>query len=116
MNVQLVLEAARRIQAAQSSAELRKESGTSLITVLTIIATVATLLLDVVPQEWTIVAAILAAVAAGVNLYVSRFTVPALTDGQRDKLAREAAEVEIEKELSTPAPLPVYDGPTSEEG
>ena len=108
MNIDIVRGIAKAVQNKQTKGELRKESSSSLVTVLGVVALIATALIDVVPAEWTIFAAILSGIAAGVNFYITRFTVPAITDGQINRLEAEAA-VQMNQVTAPEPSLPVHD-------
>lgn len=107
MDIGQVAGALERLRDGQSRARLRSNSGSSLITLLGLLATGATALVDVVPAEYSWVAAILTGVAAAVSFYIDRFTVPAITPGQTEEILNEvAAEVQ-------PPELGVYDMPST---
>ena len=49
-------------------------------------------------------------------MVVARFTVPALTQGQQQKLVAEAERIETaDADAARPVTLPVYTGPTVEQ-
>jgi len=114
LNPDIVRLAAERIQQSQSTATLRKESSTSLVTLLGVLATVLVSIIPAIPPEWSLAAAIATGLASAINYYISRFTVPALTDGQKHQLETEARHVETLAQEA--AGFPVYDQPSTADG
>lgn len=107
MDIGQVAGVLERLRDGQSRARLRSNSGSSLITLLGLLATGATALVDVVPAEYSWVAAILTGVAAAVSFYIDRFTVPAITPGQTTEILSAVAAEAAASELG------VYDMPST---
>lgn len=104
--------AAKNIRFTQSPLALRKESLTALAALLVWVATLVAENVDAIPAVAGAAGQILGVVASCVAFGVSRFTVPALTRGQQQRLIAETQRLEVE---SQPHALPVYTGPTVDE-
>lgn len=117
------VEAVKRATAAKRSSqswlETRKESLSALVATIMWVATLVADNAGNVPDEVGQVGAMLATVCSVAVVLIARFTVPALTHGQADQLAREAhwneREDQLAGEAARPAELPVYTGPTTAE-
>ena len=115
------VEAVKRATAAKRSSqswlETRKESVSALVATIMWVATLIADNAGSVPEEVGQVGAVLATICSVAVVLIARFTVPALTRGQAEQLAREAhwneREDEIAAENARPAALPVYTGPTT---
>lgn len=117
------VEAVRRATAAKRSSqswlETRKESLSALVATILWVATLVADNASAVPEEVGQVGAMLATICSVAVVLIARFTVPALTRGQAEQLAREAhwneREDQLAVEAARPAALPVYTGPTTAE-
>ena len=107
MNPNIVSMAVQNIRAQQTHGQLRKESNSSLVTLLGVVLTIVTTVVEAVPEEYAWVAAILTGVAAAISYYIDRFTVPAITPSQHRAIEEEARR--IEPIVNAEASLPVYD-------
>lgn len=103
------------VRDAQSSGQLRKESGSALVSLLTWLAVSGAVLIEQIPEEWSVAALILGALVGAANVYVARFTEPAVTQMQQDRILREVDRVEAaETVAAAPAELPVYRGESTQ--
>lgn len=101
--------AADNLRARQSPLQLRKESLTALTALVVWVCTLIADNIAAIPAEAGVVGTILGVVASGVAYGVARFTVPALTKGQEQRLIAEAERVETaEQEAAAPLTLPTY--------
>lgn len=107
MNPNIVALAVQNLRAEQSNGKLRKESNSSLITLLGVILTIITTVTGSIPDEYGWLAAALTGVAAAISYYIDRFTVPAFTNGQQKALEAEAQR--LAPLVNAEASLPVYD-------
>ena len=107
MNPNIVSLAVQNLRAEQSNGQLRKESNSSLITLLGVILTIITTVTGSIPDEYGWLAAALTGVAAAISYYIDRFTVPAFTHGQQKALEAEAQR--LAPLVNAEASLPVYD-------
>lgn len=115
------VEAVKRATAAKRSSqswlETRKESLSALVATIMWVATLIADNAGNVPDEVGQVGAMLATICSVAVVLIARFTVPALTRGQAEQLAREAhwneRDDERAAETARPAELPVYTGPTT---
>ena len=72
-------------------------------------------LIEQIPEEWSVAALILGALVGAANVYVARFTEPAVTQMQQDRILREVDRVEAaEAVAAAPAALPVYRGESTQ--
>ena len=97
------------VRAKQSHGKLRKESGAALGSLLTWLAASGVVLLEQVPEEWSIVALALGGLVGVANVYVARFTEPAVTAAQQKRIVREAYKLEGLEAVQDSVNLPVYD-------
>ena len=106
--------AVENVRRTQSPLALRKESLSALIALVVWVATLIVDNIDAIPAE-TGAAGDVLGVAASLAAYgLARFTVPALTHGQQQKLVAEAERVErADQDAARPVTLPVYTGPTT---
>lgn len=103
------------VRDAQSSGKLRKESSSALVSLLTWLAVAGAVLIEQIPEEWSVAALILGALVGAANVYVARFTEPAVTQMQQDRILREVDRVEAaETVAAAPAELPVYRGESTQ--
>lgn len=103
------------VRDAQSAGKLRKESGSALVSLLTWLAVSGAVLIEQIPEEWSVAALILGALVGAANVYVARFTEPAVTQMQQDRILREVDRVEAaEAVAAAPAELPVYRGESTQ--
>lgn len=108
-------QAIEAIRATQSAGQLRKESGSALVSLLTWLAVSGAVLIEQIPEEWSVAALILGALVGAANVYVARFTEPAVTQMQQDRILREVDRVEAaEAVAAAPAELPVYRGESTQ--
>ena len=108
MSQTTVQRAADNVRRAQTPLQLRKESLSALAALLVWVATIIAENIDSIPLDGT-AGQIIGVVASAVAYGVARFTVPALTKGQEQKLIAEAERVETaEKEATAPLTLPTY--------
>lgn len=103
------------VRASQPAGKLRKESGSALVSLLTWLAVSGAVLIEQIPEEWSVAALILGALVGAANVYVARFTEPAVTQMQQDRILREVDRVEAaEAVAAAPAALPVYRGESTQ--
>lgn len=103
------------VRDAQSAGKLRKESSSALVSLLTWLAVSGAVLIEQIPEEWSVAALILGALVGAANVYVARFTEPAVTQMQQDRILREVDRVEAaETVAAAPAELPVYRGESTQ--
>lgn len=108
-------QAIEAVRASQSAGKLRKESGSALVSLLTWLAVSGAVLIEQIPEEWSVAALILGALVGLANVYVARFTEPAVTQMQQDRILREVDRVETaEAVAAAPAALPVYRGESTQ--
>ena len=108
-------QAIEAIRDAQSAGQLRKESGSALVSLMTWLAVSGAVLIEQIPEEWSVAALILGALVGAANVYVARFTEPAVTQMQQDRILREVDRVEAaEAVAAAPAELPVYRGESTQ--
>lgn len=104
-----VARAIEMVRAEQSRGKLRKESGTALGALLTWLAASGMAIIEQVPDEWSIVALALGALVGVANVYVARFTEPAVTESQQKRIVREVERLEEWQQASdSRVELPVY--------
>lgn len=116
MSQNTVERAAQNVRRTQAPIALRKESLSALAALVVWVATLIADNLDTLPAVAGNVGQILGIVASVVAYGVARFTVPALTQGQQQKLVAEAERVEkADADAARPVTLPVYTGPTVDE-
>lgn len=106
--------------ASQSWLETRKESLSALVATIMWVATLIADNVGAVPDEVGQIGYMLATTCSVAVVIIARFTVPALTRGQAEQLAREAhwneREDQLAAEAARPVALPVYTGPTTTAG
>lgn len=103
------------IRRAQTPLQVRKESLSALAALLVWVATIIADNVDTIPIDGT-AGQIIGVIASAVAYGVARFTVPALTHGQEQKLIAEAERLEqVERDAAKPVTLPIYTGPSSTE-
>lgn len=108
-------QAIEAVRASQSAGKLRKESGSALVSLMTWLAVSGAVLIEQVPEEWSVAALTLGALVGAANVYVARFTEPAVTQMQQDRILREVDRVETaEAVAAAPAALPVYRGESTQ--
>lgn len=108
-------QAIESVRAGQSSGKLRKESGAAFASLMTWLAVSGAVLVDQIPEEWSVAALVLGALVGAANVYVARFTEPAVTQKQEERILREVDRVEAEREAAAaPAELPVYRGESTQ--
>ena len=108
-------QAIEAVRASQSGGKLRKESGSALVSLMTWLAVSGAVLIEQVPEEWSFAALVLGALVGAANVYVARFTEPAVTQMQQDRILREVDRVETaEAVAAAPAVLPVYRGESTQ--
>lgn len=107
-------------RASQSWLETRKESLSALVATIMWVATLIADNVGAVPDEVGQIGYMLATTCSVAVVIIARFTVPALTRGQAEQLAREAhwneREDQLAAEAARPVALPVYTGPTTTAG
>lgn len=104
-----VARAIEMVRAKQSRGKLRKESGTALGALLTWLAASGMVIIEQVPDEWSIVALVLGALVGVANVYVARFTEPAVTESQQERIVREVEKLEEwQQAADSRVELPVY--------
>ena len=107
--------AVENVRRTQSPLALRKESLSAIVVLVAWVATLITDNIDSIPVAGT-TAQIVGTAASIIAVVVTRFTVPALTQGQQQKLVAEAERVEkADADAARPVTLPVYTGPTVDE-
>ena len=108
--------AVENVRRTQSPLTLRKESLSALAALVVWVATLIADNIATIPTAAGNVGQVLGLVASVVAYGVARFTVPALTQGQQQKLVAEAQRIEhADAEAARPVTLPVYTGPTVEQ-
>lgn len=113
MSQHTVERAAQNVRRTQTPLALRKESLSALAALVVWVATLIADNLDTLPAVAGNVGQVLGIVASVVAYGVARFTVPALTQGQQQKLVAEAERIDRDdEEAARPVTLPVYTGPT----
>lgn len=113
MSRNTVERAAQNVRRTQSPLALRKESLSAFVVLVAWVATLITDNIDSIPVAGT-TAQIVGTIASIIAVVVARFTVPALTHGQQQKLVAEAERVErADQDAARPVTLPVYTGPTT---
>ena len=116
MSQNTVERAAQNVRREQSPLALRKESLSALVVFLTWVVTLIAENVDSIPATAGAVGQIAGVAVSAVALWIARFTVPALTEGQEQKLVAEAQRIETaDAEAARPVTLPVYTGPTVEQ-
>lgn len=116
MSRNAVERAAQNMRRTQTPLALRKESLSALAALVVWVATLIADNLDTLPTAAGNVGHIIGIVASVIAYGVARFTVPALTHGQQQKLVAEAERVErADQDAARPITLPVYTGPTVEQ-
>lgn len=116
MSQNTITRAVENVRRTQTPLALRKESLSALAALVVWVATLIADNLDTLPAVAGNVGHILGVVASVVAYGVARFTVPALTQGQEQKLVAEAQRIEhADAEATRPVTLPVYTGPTVDE-
>ena len=115
MSMTVTKQAIETIRASQSAGQLRKESGSALVSLLTWLAVSGAVLIEQIPEEWSVAALVLGALVGAANVYVARFTEPAVTKSQEDRILREVDRVETAAAVAAaPAVLPVYRGESTQ--
>lgn len=109
-NVFEVVRAIERVRSNQSHGKLRKESGTALGSLMAWLAASGMVLIDQIPHEWSVAALILGALVGVANVYVARFTEPAVTASQQQRIVREMEKIQEWEAANSHVELPVYDG------
>lgn len=105
--------AVENVRSHQSPLALRKESLSALTALLVWLATIIADNVDTIPLDGT-TGQVIGVIASAVAYGVARFTVPAITHGQEQKLVAEAERLEqVERDAAKPITLPTYTGPTS---
>lgn len=108
--------AVENVRRTQSPLALRKESLSALIALVVWVATLIVDNIDAIPATTGAAGDVLGVAASLVAYGLARFTVPALTQGQQQKLVAEAERVEkADQDAARPVTLPVYTGPTVEQ-
>lgn len=115
MTPSTVERAAKNIRRTQSPLALRKESLTALVVLVAWVATLITENIDTIPVAGT-TAQIIGTIASVIAFCVARFTVPALTRGQQQRLVAETQRVAQAETAATPPALPVYGLASTSEG
>lgn len=101
--------AVENVRRTQSPLALRKESLSALVALAVWVATLIVDNIDTIPATTGAAGDILGVVASLVAYGLARFTVPAVTEGQEQKLIAEAERVEnAEQEAAAPLTLPTY--------
>lgn len=117
MNTNTLERAAQGVRSKQSSLALRKESLSALAALLAWVVTLIAENADTIPAAAGTVGQVVAVATSALAFGISRFTVPALTRGQQQRLVAEAERIELADSVAAkPATLPVYTGPTVNEG
>lgn len=105
--------AVENVRRTQSPLALRKESLSALIALIVWVATLIVDNIDAIPATTGAAGDVLGVAASLVAYGLARFTVPALTQGQQQKLVAEAERIETaDADAARPVTLPVYTGPT----
>lgn len=113
MSQNAVERAAQNVRRTQAPLALRKESLSALAALVVWVATLIADNIATLPAAAGNVGQVLGLVASVVAYGVARFTVPALTKGQQQKLVAEAERIETaDADAARPVTLPVYTGPT----
>lgn len=113
MSQNTVERAAQNVRRTQSPLALRKESLSALIALIVWVATLIVDNIDAIPATTGAAGDVLGVAASLVAYGLARFTVPALTKGQQQKLVAEASRIETaDADAARPVTLPVYTGPT----
>ena len=108
--------AVENVRRTQSPLALRKESLSALVALVVWVATLIVDNIDAIPAATGAAGDVLGVVASLVAYGLARFTVPAVTKGQEQKLVAEAQRIEhADAEATRPVTLPVYTGPTVEQ-
>jgi len=116
MSQTTVTRAVENVRRTQAPLALRKESLSALAAVVVWVTTLIADNIATIPTAAGNVGQILGLIASVVAYGVARFTVPALTQGQQQKLVAEAERVErADADAARPVTLPVYTGPTVEQ-
>lgn len=116
MSQNTVERAAQNVRRTQAPLALRKESLSALAALVVWVATLIADNIATIPTAAGNVGQVLGLAASVVAYGVARFTVPALTQGQQQKLVAEAERIDRDDEEATrPVTLPVYTGPTVEQ-
>lgn len=113
MSQNAVERAAQNVRRTQAPLALRKESLSALTALVVWVATLIADNIATLPAVAGNVGQVLGLAASVVAYGVARFTVPALTQGQQQKLVAEAERIETaDAYAARPVTLPVYTGPT----
>lgn len=113
MSQNTVTRAVENVRRTQAPLALRKESLSALAALVVWVATLIADNIATIPTAAGNVGQVLGLVASVVAYGVARFTVPALTQGQQQKLVAEAERIETaDADAARPVTLPVYTGPT----
>lgn len=108
--------AVENVRRTQTPLALRKESLSALVALIVWVATLIVDNIDAIPAVAGAAGDVLGVAASLVAYGLARFTVPALTQGQEQKLVAEAQRIEhADAEAARPVTLPVYTGPTVEQ-
>ena len=106
--------AVENVRRTQSPLALRKESLSALVALVVWVATLIVDNIDAMPATTGAAGDVLGVAASLVAYGLARFTVPALTHGQQQKLVAEAERIETaDADAARPVTLPVYTGPTT---
>ena len=106
--------AVENVRRTQSPLALRKESLSALVALVVWVATLIVDNIDAMPAVAGAAGDVLGVAASLVAYGLARFTVPALTHGQQQKLVAEAERIETaDADAARPITLPVYTGPTT---
>lgn len=106
--------AVENVRRTQSPLALRKESLSALVALVVWVATLIVDNIDAIPATTGAAGDALGVAASLVAYGLARFTVPALTHGQQQKLVAEAERIETaDADAARPITLPVYTGPTT---
>lgn len=113
MSQNTVTRAVENVRRTQAPLALRKESLSALAALVVWVATLIADNIATIPTAAGNVGQVLGLAASVVAYGVARFTVPALTQGQQQKLVAEAERIETaDADAARPVTLPVYTGPT----
>ena len=113
MSQNTITRAVENVRRTQTPLALRKESLSALAALVVWVATLIADNIATLPAVAGNVGQVLGIVASVVAYGVARFTVPALTQGQQQKLVAEAERIETaDADAARPVTLPVYTGPT----
>ena len=105
--------AVENVRRTQSPLALRKESLSALIALVVWVATLIVDNIDAIPATTGAAGDVLGVLASLVAYGLARFTVPAVTKGQEQRLLAETARIEeADADAARPVTLPVYTGPT----